>query len=302
MKILSIESYARLFMGVLLTTQGKILIFAIIAGLIYLPTWLSVVFRTTFVYGQSTLILNLGFLYFGLKIFWQKRECLANMNAFWEDRLVGYFLMSGGFVALISQFESASIQAFSAMLVLSGSLVSVFGLKILQRYPLACFILLLSLYPDWVFLSNLIFRFLTGPTFLEDVMAQWGSFALNQIGQSAAASGQYITLPAGSVLVLPGCSGFDMAFSVAVCGLLVGLFMNQSLKRIGVAVFMGIALALVLNIPRIVLLSLAAVYWGQESFDFWHGVWGGQIFSGIMFTIYYYVVMALYRGAHRFTP
>ena len=41
----------------------------------------------------------------------------------------------------------------------------------------------------------------------------------------------------------------------------------------------GIVLALAFNVPRIVLMTLAVVYWGKDAFEFWHGAWGGQIFS-----------------------
>lgn len=272
------NSYLKIAKRSLRTSHGKMLALGVIAGLIYFPTWILVVGRITFISGHSTLILNLGSLYFGMTNLWQQRTEIASIKVLDDDRLVGYLLILGGFVSLISQSSSSSIQAASAMLVLAGILMSSFGMTVLKYYPLSCIVLLLSLYPDWAFLSNLIFHFLTGPSFLENVMAQWGSFALNLIGQSSAVSGQYITLPTGSVLVASGCSGFDMAFSVAVSSILLGLFMNQSSIRIIAAAFVGIALALILNVPRIVLLSLAAVYWGQESFEFWHGAWGGADF------------------------
>jgi len=54
-----------------------------------------------------------------------------------------------------------------------------------------------------------------------------------------------------------------------------------------------VVLALIFNVPRIMLLAIAAVYWGETSFKFWHGPWGGQMFSGVLFTVYYYAVMGL---------
>jgi exosortase/archaeosortase family protein len=54
---------------------------------------------------------------------------------------------------------------------------------------------------------------------------------------------------------------------------------------------LGAVLAYVLNIPRIVLVTYAAVYWGPYWFNFWHHSWGAQIFVGAMFTVYYYIVM-----------
>lgn len=293
------QKYLKAAARSLTTTHGKMLALGAIAGLIFLPTWLSVIWRITFIGGKSTLLLNLGFLYFGLAKLWQNRSILVDQPVLSDDRLVGHLFIIGGFAALATQADSSSIQAFSAMLVLAGALASTFGLAILKEYPLACGMLLLSLYPDWAFLSTLIFQILTGPSFLENRMAQMGGFVLNQMGQPAVAQGQYISLPAGSVYVGSGCSGFDMAFSVAVCSLLLGLFLKQTWPKISFAILIGVCLALLLNIPRIVLLSFAGIYWGEASFDFWHGAWGGQIFSGLLFTMYYYVVMAIYKKQPR---
>ena len=53
----------------------------------------------------------------------------------------------------------------------------------------------------------------------------------------------------------------------------------------------GIVLALAFNVPRIVLMTLAVVYWGKDAFEFWYGAWGGQIFSAIVMTTYYQIIM-----------
>lgn len=42
----------------------------------------------------------------------------------------------------------------------------------------------------------------------------------------------------------------------------------------------GAGLALVFNIPRIMLLTLASVYWGKERFNFWHGTWEDRYLRG----------------------
>jgi exosortase/archaeosortase family protein len=58
-------------------------------------------------------------------------------------------------------------------------------------------------------------------------------------------------------------------------------------------IVMGWTVAMVLNVPRIMLLAIASVYWGEHSFEFWHGPIGGQMFSAVMFTVYYYIAMWL---------
>uniref|UniRef100_A0A832H4U7 Cyanoexosortase C n=1 Tax=Oscillatoriales cyanobacterium SpSt-402 TaxID=2282168 RepID=A0A832H4U7_9CYAN len=278
--------------------HGFFLVIGLIAALIYLPTWLFVLWRTTFIDGKSTVLLNFGFLYLGIDQLWRNRSSLVQYLPLEDERLIGHFLITCGAISLPFSLESASLQAFIAMLILGGVLYSSFGLQVFRNYPLSCTMLFASIYPDWAFLSNYIFHFLTGPNFLENIMAQVGSNVLNLIGQTATTDGPYIKLSSGSVLVGSGCTGFDMAFSIAGCSFLMGLWMKQSWKRITVGMLLGIVLAFVLNIPRIMLLTFAVVYWGKASFDFWHGGWGGQIFASILFTLYYYILMPIYQSKH----
>jgi exosortase/archaeosortase family protein len=71
---------------------------------------------------------------------------------------------------------------------------------------------------------------------------------------------------------------------------LLGRLMGMSWKKTIGLMLIGWGLAMLSNILRIMLMTIAVVYWGQKSFEFWHGPVGGQIFSGVLFTIYYYVV------------
>ena len=93
----------------------------------------------------------------------------------------------------------------------------------------------------------------------------------------------------------PGCNGFDMAFVLAGVGVIMGLFFKRSWSKIVALVAAGVSIALVFNVPRIMLLAFAVVYWGKESFEFWHGAIGGQIFATMLLTVYYYVAMAMLR-------
>ncbi len=278
------------------TYHGRFLALGLIAVLIYLPTYLFIFWRTTFIDGKSTVILNLGSLYLGIAQLWQHRSQLSQQLPHEDERFVGHFLISCGALSLPFCLESASLQAFVMILVLGGVLYSSFGMQVFKSFPLSCGMLFAAIYPDWAFLSNYIFHFFTGSNFLENIMATIGRDALIMIGQTAIAEGPYIKLKSGSVLIGSGCTGFDMAFSIAGLSFLLGLWMQQSWKRIIIGMFFGTVLAFVLNIPRIMLLTFAAVYWGDKSFEFWHGGWGGQIFSGILFTIYYYILMSIYKS------
>ena len=82
-----------------------------------------------------------------------------------------------------------------------------------------------------------------------------------------------------------------MAVTIGGGGFLLGIFLKQRRSTILCWMTIGIVLALAFNVPRIVLMTLAVVYWGKDAFEFWHGAWGGQIFSAIVMTTYYQIIM-----------
>lgn len=129
-------------------------------------------------------------------------------------------------------------------------------------------------------------------------MAWLGGNALSMIGQPVSVQGPFLSLsstmnPEKAVEVASGCSGFDMAFPIAGFAFIMGMFFKQSWRKTFALMAIGVVLALAFNVPRIMLLAFAVVYWGKDSFEFWHGPIGGQIFSMIMLTAYYYIAMAI---------
>ncbi|NEQ53240.1 MAG: cyanoexosortase C [Leptolyngbya sp. SIO3F4] len=274
--------------------HGRVISIGLIAGFIYLPTYARVLVRGI-TGGHSTIILNLGFLYLGVERLWSHRENLNKTRVLTDDRLIGYCILLGAALWLPFSLNSVSIQAFLWMLILIGIAWSSFSPRFFWRFPLASMFILIGMYPNYVWLSNRVLRVFTGPYLLENLMAWLGSLALGVIGYTPEVQGRFLVFPEGAVEVAGGCTGFDMAVVLAGISFLWGIFVKTHWQRIAIAVIVGIAIAFSLNIPRIVLLAFAAVYWGQESFDFWHGLWGGQIFSCIMFTAYYYAAMAIFN-------
>jgi exosortase/archaeosortase family protein len=191
--------------------------------------------------------------------------------------------------------DSISLRALLWIMVLIGIAWSSFTPRFFSQFPLASTFILISMYPDYVWLSNQTLRALTGPYFFENLMAWLGSLALGTMGYAAETDGRFLTLPEGAVEVASGCTGVDMAVVLVGISIIWGLLIKANWQRITLTAIAGAAIALIFNIPRIVLLAFAAVYWGEESFDFWHGFWGGQIFSAVMFTAYYYAAMAIFH-------
>ncbi len=261
-------------------------------GLAFLPTWLGTIFRQIHE-GASDCIINFGFIALAAQAFWNDRDRLTRWSANEEDELLGHLLIVGGVLVFPFIYNSVSFQALVFAWVLMGMTLSTWGLKFFKRHGFHALLVLISIYPNLQFIAIRIFRLVTPHESLERLMAWTGSLGLQAIGQAATSQSAYVNLPEGSVLVAPGCNGFAMAFTLAGTGLILGLFMKLKGSQTAQLILSGIAISLIFNIPRIMLLANAAVYWGEKSFEFWHGAWGGQIFASVMFTVYYYVAMAI---------
>ena len=151
----------------------------------------------------------------------------------------------------------------------------------------------LTVYPRIGLISRSVWELFVPYQTLEKTMASIASVGMRAIGFPATQQGVFITFPEGAVEVGWGCNGLDMAITIAAAGLFMGLLYKQKRSQMIGLISAAIVITLLANIPRLMLVTIAHVYWGPWWFHFWHGFWGGQIFSGVLFTIYYYVVEAL---------
>jgi exosortase len=262
-------------------------------GICYSPFWITDLVSGTLNGGASVLMLALVAL--GVYRLWQNRQQLAASLPAEDDRFLGHALILCGILIAPWCWQAEWSQKLSWLLILLGIGCSNWGLSAFRRYPLSVALICLGFFPQPTTVGQLMWQAFTPPQMLENFMAWSGGLGLRAIGQAAVSNGAMLTLPGGSVQVIWGCSGFDMATIMAVASLVLGLFLKRPASNVLYLMIIGIALALIANIPRIMLMAYANAYWGKESFHFWHGVWGGQIFSTIMFTIYYYIVMAMIK-------
>jgi exosortase/archaeosortase family protein len=282
------------------TTHNRIVLAGLLIGLCYFPVWAGgLLVRAA--QGSAGLPLIAAAVFLGFQQLWQHRQQIAQLKASEEDKLLGHTLIISGVVLFpFCRFEIWS-QAVLWLLILVGIACSSWGVSFFRKYLLATVLMTLSVYPKPGVTAKLVWQMLTPPEFLEQIMANWGAAALRIIGYQASVAGTIVSLPEGGVDVDWGCNGFNMAFTIAAAGLILGLFLRLSTFRIVGVIIIGVILALIFNVPRIVLLTIASVYWGEDSFKFWHGPWGGQMFSGILLTVYYYIVMwvANYKRSNR---
>ncbi|MEM6451113.1 MAG: cyanoexosortase C [Cyanobacteria bacterium P01_D01_bin.105] len=274
--------------------QGWLILLGLSVGLWYFPTWVrGLVDRGP----QSTDGFTLAACFVGLTFYllWKQRKKLAALSATEEDKLLGYlFILCGALLFPFCQFAIWS-QALLWLTVLAGIALCVWGSHCFTQHPLLCTVAAATVYPQPGIAAQLVWQAITPYQFLERLMAQAGAAALSLFGWQATAVESFVTFPRGAVNVDWGCNGFDMALTMIVGGLVLGMLLQQGWLNTTGFIVLGVIAALIFNVPRVMLLAIASVYWGQEAFDFWHGPWGGQIFSGLLFTAFYYVVMGMVR-------
>lgn len=241
---------------------------------------------------QDTDGFTLATCFVGLSFYllWRQQKQIALLKASEEDRLLGYILILCG--VLLFPFCRFAIwpQALLWAIILAGIACCSWGMQFF-RQQLLVMSALVTVYPQPGVTARLLWQALTPYEFLERGMAQAGAWALRLFGWQAVTVDALVVFPEGAVDVEWGCNGFDMALTMVVSGLVMGLFLKQSRLRILGFIAIGIVASLVFNVPRVMLLAVASVYWGPAAFEFWHGPWGGQLFSGVLFTMYYYAVM-----------
>lgn len=272
--------------------HGSLVLLGLFIGLCYLPIWIAGLIDRG---PQDSDGLTLATCFVGLSLYllWKQRQQLALLEASEEDRFLGHLLIIAG-VGLFPFCRFAIWpQAILWALILTGIAFSTWGIGFFAQNQLLAMAAVATVYPQPTIPIRLIWEAITPYQFLERWMAQAGAGVLQLFGWPATAMQSLVTFPKGAVDVDWGCNGFDMALTMAVTGLIMGVLLKQSRRMTLGFIGIGIFAALVFNIPRIMLLAVASVYWGEGWFQFWHGPWGGQLFTGVLFTVYYYTVMAM---------
>lgn len=274
------------------TWHGRIILAGLTVGLFYLPLWLfHLIVRT--IQGSAGLPLIAGCIGLGFWQLWAKQQELKELEASEADQVLGHLLIVGSVILFPFSRFALWPQAILWLFILAGIVISHWGLNFWWRYPLPTLLLAITVYPKPGIFARILWEGLTPQRYLDRFMAWSGAHGLQLIGLPAISDGTLVVLPPdGAVQVDWGCNGFSMAFTMATTGFVMGIFMKQRWPTVVMMTVIGAVLALIFNIPRIMLLAVASIHWGEESFNFWHGNGGGQIFSGILFTIYYYAIMA----------
>ncbi len=274
------------------TFHGVLTLVGLTTGLFYLPVWLGYLVPRAIEGKVGGVLIACMLALAGFKL-WQKRLVLKRIKATEDDRFLGHLLILVGTIAFPWLRFAMWPQAVAWIIILLGIAISTWGVSMPFRFPLATFFIALTAYPRMGLISRFVWELITPSEWLESTMAWTTGTALRWIGFPATQSGKFISFPEGSVEVGWGCNGLDMAITIAAVGLFLGIFYKQKPSQTLISMLVAAALAFIFNIPRLMLVVVAYVYWGMGWFKFWHGFWGGQIFVSILLTIYYYALMAM---------
>lgn len=272
--------------------HNRIVTLGLLAVGCYLPFWfiqlaVGLTRSTGFIFLAAALVL-------GLYRLWQQRDTLKKMKASEGDRWLGYFLIITALAVFPFGFSALWIQRIIWIQIFAGIALSSWGLSVFSRYPVSTFLILIGLFPEPTAVGVALWKTFTPPEMLERFTAWIGTMSLRLIGQPATQPTPLsIALPGAAVQIDWGCTGFNMATMLAIASLVVGFAIKESIPNIVLMVVIGIVLAFVANVPRIMLLVISKAYWSEAGFHFWHDSWGTQIISGAMFTVYYYIIMAI---------
>jgi exosortase/archaeosortase family protein len=274
------------------TYHGKIVIGGLLIGLIYLPSWLWFVSVFTLV-GSIFPMVSVCAVGLALTQLWQSRHTLKQPQASVSERRWGHSLIWFGIALFPFCWPKIWAQGLAWAIVLIGIALSSWGLQFFRQYTYPIALLLCTAYPPLILsLAERAWKIVAPPSILERFMAWAGSLVLKLLDSAATATDINLLLPTGGVSVLPACNGFEMMITMICITLLTGIAFQMRKWVILQLAVVGTLLALGLNVLRVALMAFAIAHWGNHAFEFWHGFWGGQIFSGLLFTIYYYLVMA----------
>ena len=275
------------------TPHDRLVTTGLLVGVVFWPFWLYDVIKGT-LNGNAGLLVMAAF---GLGAYqlWTQRQSLRRLSASSEDRWLGHLILMVGIGAVPFAAFAEWSQRSIWLMILVGIAISTWGCEFFGQYLASVFLIVLGLFPKLGMVGTTVWEVFTPPDALERLMAWSGGVGLRLIGQAAEVDWNVIALPEGSVKIAGACSGYELASIAAVTSLLMALFFKQSFWKSSCILAIGIVLALVANVPRIMLMAMAAAYWGPKSFDFWHGFWGGQIFLSLLFSVHYYAVIAIVK-------
>jgi cyanoexosortase A len=149
------------------------------------------------------------------------------------------------------------------------------GVKGLKQYWQVFLIILFSLS------DGLLFSLISTNFDVSILAAKTANFVLWYLGFAVSRQGVNVILPTGAIEIYPACSGLNaMLLLLQLSFIFILTFPLKNIQKL-ILPILAVGLAYIINIFRLVLMTLLVAASNHEGFKYWHGEPGNQIFSTI---------------------
>jgi cyanoexosortase A len=237
---------------------------------------LNLIWRAQITIGQSavaTLVGWLGIIY----LLWQKQKLpMPEFKVPAWMRGIGIVLLCWMITrALLRRGSLEVISIFYPLLAITGLLLMAVGWQGIKEYK-------------WEFIISAFLSmplgtidFIAGALKIPVIDAQIATFVLHYLGFTVMREGTAIYLPGGAVEIASACSSFSTIISILI--LLFSFLIVFPISRVKqlILILLTIVSVLIVNGFRMGLLAVLISRQELDSFQYWHGAAGAEIFSNI---------------------
>lgn len=203
---------------------------------------------------------------------WRKRKELAALQpqgSFWGLALI----VIGLLVHIVSYFLKTNFTSYvSCLVVIVGATLFLGGWKVTRVLLFPLFFLIFMIPLPKVIILGISFE-------MKLLASEISSWFVSMIGIETSVSGSRIFYPGGFLLVGDPCSGLRSLISFLALGTVVVELTSGNIWKKSILFFSVIPIALLSNVVRIVVLTLASYIYGSQIVDgFFHDFMGIMVF------------------------
>ncbi|MBD2358424.1 cyanoexosortase A [Tolypothrix sp. FACHB-123] len=257
---------------------NQLLVLGIVSGLI------AIHLSLTIHHGMSLFLWSILFSLAILFLIGQKRSQL-NVSSNIFCTLLGLSLITITLVQLCLS-PSYLFLGFSPLISALGLILMASGYQGLKQYKQELILL---------FFWQIPFFFLSYAIDITSFTVKFATYILWYFGYRVTIHGFYIVLPAGSINVYGGCSGWDTILSLLRLSVVfLILFPLAGIKKRIIVPLIFMLIGFVINGFRVALMAILTAAQNQQAFEYWHTGKGSLIFSMIgisLSSLFYYLLI-----------
>lgn len=255
--------------------NSKFCLFGITVGL----TVLHLLLAWRMIGDVDRLILDILFWGAILCLVWQKRDSLDLKSDIFSS-FFGLLLIALVFFKSTSLFwfETSALKVLPLISSLGLGLLAS-GTKGLKQYRRELIIVLVLCLPE-----SLLIEVINEAFNVTTLTTKAAVFVLWYIGTTVSRQGDYIILPYGSAFVGAGCTGIKTTLLLLKLSVVFVLMFPTDWSKKILLPIEAIFIAFAVSVIRVALMATTVSH--QETFDYWHGPAGNQIFSTIAILIF----------------